>query len=262
MNHDTPIQLRSVFGFFLVLATASLASHQSGLDIYLARTIFNIEGASTGFAWKNNYWLSDIIHEEGRSLAKRLFFLNLFLLIASRFVDRLRPWGMAFAYILLSTLLSTGLIGVFKSLTTLPCPQSLAEFGGSREWVNIWRIIDPSLPRGHCYPAGHSSAGYAWLCLGFVSPFASRRFYLCLLPGILLGLVFGVTQQLRGAHFLSHDLLTAGISWLVAGATAYGLQKLTTAKQSPRKRLQTGKRRPWHKGEVMNTGSAVQVERT
>lgn len=232
MTHNTPIPLRSIFGTFLALAAASVLSHQSGLDIYLAKAIFNMEGTSSaGFAWKNNYWLSSIIHEGGRSLAKRLFFLNLFLLIASKFIAKLRSWRIVFVYILLSTLLSTSLIGALKTLTTIPCPQSLTEFGGNREWVDIWRIVDPGLPRGHCYPAGHSSAGYAWLCLGFVFPFASRRFYLYLLPGILLGLVFGVAQQLRGAHFLSHDILTAGISWLVAGTTAFSLQRFTARRK-------------------------------
>jgi hypothetical protein len=28
-----------------------------------------------------------------------------------------------------------------------------------------------------------------------------------------MGVVFGATQQLRGAHFLSHDLWTAAICW-------------------------------------------------
>lgn len=34
-----------------------------------------------------------------------------------------------------------------------------------------------------------------------------------LVSGILMGLLFGVTQQARGAHFISHDLWTAAICW-------------------------------------------------
>lgn len=33
---------------------------------------------------------------------------------------------------------------------------------------------------------------------------------------LTLGLVFGIGQQLRGAHFLSHDLWTAWLCWLCA----------------------------------------------
>jgi len=34
--------------------------------------------------------------------------------------------------------------------------------------------------------------------------------------GIAAGVVFGIAQQLRGAHFLSHDLWTAAICWTTA----------------------------------------------
>ncbi len=34
--------------------------------------------------------------------------------------------------------------------------------------------------------------------------------------GLVAGLIFGISQQLRGAHFLSHDLWSLTICWLVA----------------------------------------------
>ena len=33
---------------------------------------------------------------------------------------------------------------------------------------------------------------------------------------LVIGLVFGIAQQLRGAHFLSHDLWALMVCWLVA----------------------------------------------
>ena len=36
------------------------------------------------------------------------------------------------------------------------------------------------------------------------------------MTGLGTGLVFGVSQQLRGAHFLSHDVATALICWLLS----------------------------------------------
>lgn len=36
----------------------------------------------------------------------------------------------------------------------------------------------------------------------------------------MLGLTFGITQQLRGAHFLSHDLWSAALCWAIAWETA------------------------------------------
>ena len=39
-----------------------------------------------------------------------------------------------------------------------------------------------------------------------------------IVPGLVDGTGFGVAQQLRGAHFLSHDLWTAAICWFTAVA--------------------------------------------
>ena len=44
-----------------------------------------------------------------------------------------------------------------------------------------------------------------------------RRTYLHVL---LLGLVFGIGQQLRGAHFVSHDVWTLGLCWFIATTLA------------------------------------------
>jgi hypothetical protein len=33
-----------------------------------------------------------------------------------------------------------------------------------------------------------------------------------------MGLIFGFAQQARGAHFLSHDLCSASLAWLIPAA--------------------------------------------
>ena len=37
-----------------------------------------------------------------------------------------------------------------------------------------------------------------------------------LLPGLRVGEAFGLAQQVRGAHFVSHDLWTAALAWFLA----------------------------------------------
>ena len=75
-----------------------------------------------------------------------------------------------------------------------------------------------------CFPAGHASAGYAWVALYF--------FFLATRPawrwrglaiGLATGAVFGISQQLRGAHFLSHDIFAMIICWGVALGSYYML---------------------------------------
>lgn len=59
----------------------------------------------------------------------------------------------------------------------------------------------------HVFPAGHASAGCAWVSLYFFALLLSPSWrWWGLALGLVAGGVFGVTQQLRGAHFLSHVL--------------------------------------------------------
>ena len=90
--------------------------------------------------------------------------------------------------------------------------------------TTAWARSD-AWPRAQCFPAGHSSGGYAWVALYFV--LAGRRRWAGLAIGLGLGLAFGATQWARGMHFPSHDVVSAAVAWAVAlGAYAglYGKQ--------------------------------------
>ena len=221
------IAYRAVLLTSLLFLLASFLSYQSGFDLWLASNIYEFEGGNGGhFPWVKNYWLYNVLHEDGRWLVKQMFFLTVALFIASLCFERLKPYRSSFLFIILATLVSSSTIATFKHLTTLPCPFSMQTFGGHREWIDYWQLFSPDQPIGQCFPAGHASGGYAWLAIAFLAPQESRQRYLFLLPGILLGLAFGIAQQLRGSHFLSHDLATIACCWFISG-TIYHLMKPT-----------------------------------
>lgn len=68
-----------------------------------------------------------------------------------------------------------------------------------------------------CFPAGDVAGGY---CL--FSWFLFARYYRlpnhgwAVLPGLLLALIYSTTQELRGAHFLSHDVISIALCWFVS----------------------------------------------
>jgi len=78
-------------------------------------------------------------------------------------------------------------------------------------------MLDPvpaDASRGHAFPAGHASGGYCFLSVYFVLlRYRSHYREYGLLFGLTIGFIFGVGQQLRGAHFPSHDLVTIVICW-------------------------------------------------
>jgi membrane-associated PAP2 superfamily phosphatase len=47
-----------------------------------------------------------------------------------------------------------------------------------------------------------------------------------LVGAILVGCVLGISQQMRGAHFMSHTLWTAWLSWTVGWVSVALLNRL------------------------------------
>lgn len=163
-----------------------------------------------------DHWLaSGILHERGRQFTQWLAILLLLVWVGAswRLTKTLR-WVLT--YVVVASACSSLLIAGLKDVTHLPCAWDITLFGGKVPHLTMLDMFNPAWPRGSCFPAGHASGGYIWLSLFFaVRAYSGRVRYWALLPGILLGLVFGLTQQIRGAHFPSHDLVTFALCWLV-----------------------------------------------
>jgi membrane-associated PAP2 superfamily phosphatase len=108
------------------------------------------------------------------------------------------------------------LIASFKHISPVDCPWDLARYGGDLPYVRTFAHHFGPTELGHCFPAGHASGGFILLAMYFAAlPFvrSPARF---LLPGLLIGWIFALGQQSRGAHFLSHDLWTLALCWFGA----------------------------------------------
>lgn len=197
---------------FLVLVAASTLGRG---DQWLAGLIYGWGGRE--WVLRDSFLVEQLAHLVGRQLSV----FGWLLVVAAWGVACLRPgWAglrRPLACLLVSVLLSTLVVAWIKSWSNMDCPWDLASYGGTRPYVGLFAVRPIGLERGVCFPAGHASGGYAWLALYFFLAAAWPRWRLIgLATGLGLGLVFGFSQQLRGAHFFSHDLVTAGICWAVA----------------------------------------------
>jgi membrane-associated PAP2 superfamily phosphatase len=123
----------------------------------------------------------------------------------------------------LAVVLTVGITGFLKTITNVDCPWDLTVFGGRYPYVPLFGDRPDELRPGRCFPAAHAGSGYALMALYFVFRDRSRRLaYLGLSAGLLVGLVFGLAQQSRGAHFVSHDVWSAMLAWFIA-LTVYAL---------------------------------------
>jgi membrane-associated PAP2 superfamily phosphatase len=197
---------------FIALAATLELSH---LDLTLGQIFYHAEGDS--WALKNHWLLEQVLHRGGRNLMVLMLVILLGTWSLSFTVAKLKPYQQAMGYLFLSAGVAATLVSVGKHTTGVNCPWDLALFGGSLDYTPIFSRRPDTIPAGQCFPAGHASAGYAWMGLYFIAlRYAPSKRGWALGLVLLLGLLFGVTQQLRGAHFVSHDLWTLAICWFSA----------------------------------------------
>ncbi len=184
-------------------------------DQWLADRLYAMEGHA--WALRSAFITEDLLHEGGRQASKYAWFALLLGVVASRFVGAMKPWQRPLLYLLVATLLSTAVVALLKQVTHMDCPWDVLRYGGTRDYYGLFTHRPSLLGHAKCFPAGHASAGYAWIALYFF--FLSARPQLRwwgLACALTLGLAFGMAQQLRGAHFLSHDVWSLMICWWIA----------------------------------------------
>ena len=214
-------QRGSILGIAALVCLALISNRFSNLDLIISGWFY--DATTQRFPLRNEWLWSTLLHEGEKWLAVGL----VMALIA--------VWGFSFrgnaarnqafraavrsfaAFTVAVALLAAGVVALVKGLSAHSCPWHLALFGGT---ADFFRLGDP-LPlhpgSGRCLPSGHASVAFMWIA----AMYASRRWLpqytkrLILLVS-MLGLVAGGVQIARGAHFLSHILLSAALCWAIA----------------------------------------------
>ncbi len=176
------------------------------------------------YAWEGGQWLlrdhritSSWIHHGGKQISLALWLGALVLRLLIRNSSAFAIWRRPLTYLLVTTLAATTLVSVLQMVTFMDCPWDMQAYGGPRPYIALFDVRPAGLKSAACFPAGHASAGYCWVALYFFfAELAPRLRWRGLAFGLTLGAVFGISQQLRGAHFPSHDVMTLLICWLTA----------------------------------------------
>lgn len=187
-------------------------------DLWLADRIYAFEG----HAWSLRHtWVTQhLVHQWGRELSIAAWLTVLAAWLVARFRPGWRGLQRPLLYLLVTVALSTLLVSSTKSWSNVDCPWDLARYGGARAYVGLFEPKAAGAAHGVCFPAGHASGGYAWLALYFFLWMVKPQWrWWGLAAGLGAGLLFGISQQLRGAHFLSHDVAAAAICWTCAVLT-------------------------------------------
>ncbi|MGH8081546.1 MAG: phosphatase PAP2 family protein [Lysobacter sp.] len=199
----------------IALAVLSAWAMLLGGDFWLADRFYAWQGGQ--WSLQRAFLTEAVIHQFGRD-ASTAAWLGVFgFWLVARLRPKLADWRRPLGYLLLASLISIALVSGLKSLTNMDCPWDLSRYGGTREFFGVFSLRPSGLARGICFPAGHASAGYGWIGLYFFFLMTQPRLrWLGLGIALGFGALFGFSQQLRGAHFVSHDVWTLSISWFVS----------------------------------------------
>jgi len=227
-----PLLLRPL----LLLSLLFALSYGLDLDFMLANFWYQLQGQSWAL---QHYWLTeDVLHRGVRSLNQWVIAAVLLHFIGQicrqKYQQRQRHatpmttsrWTparqQAHGQLLMSLALSLAGVALLKHSLPMDCPWDLQPFGGSQPFTGLFSPWPTNRAPNACFPAGHASIGYAWLGLYFfclkLYPALARP---VLLLSLALGIGLGLVQQLRGAHFISHDIASAAWCWSMACLCAY-----------------------------------------
>lgn len=199
----------------LLAVVLGLLLEYTDMDLRLAHLFFD----PVSMSWPlREHWLTEVVlHKGARSFMVLVGVLNLLAILASFVFAPLAQYRKLLTCLLLAMGLGPVVVGYFKGVTHIYSPWDLAYFGGKQEYVKLLDNAPLGSPIGHAFPAGHSSSGFAlvafYFALGMVDP--ARRF-VGLALGLGFGFLFGFAQQVRGAHFLSHDFFSLAVCWCCA----------------------------------------------
>lgn len=217
------ILLGTVASFLLLLAWDA-----SGLDLTLAHWF----GSASGFALESHWLWRGVLHDDIRLWP---WAIELGLLMAIFLpVGSFRQLPMARrAQLALTTLAALLTVSTIKLYSHTSCPWDLQAFGGVATYVSHWALGLRDGGTGGCFPAGHASAGFSFIggffAFRHVLPKTAWRWFA---GAMLAGLVFGLAQQIRGAHYMSHTLWTAWLCWTVAAVADAAVSRLIARNRS------------------------------
>lgn len=124
------------------------------------------------------------------------------------------------------------LVGWGKATTNVFCPSEIRRYGGDVPYVRVFESYpagDRPARRGRGFPAGHASGGFALIGLLWLRGTRRWRFGVLALA-LGAGWWMGGYQMLKGAHYLSHTVVTMLLAGVIT--LAWGLLLLRRAEEN------------------------------
>ncbi|MEQ1635139.1 MAG: phosphatase PAP2 family protein [Methylococcales bacterium] len=200
----------------LLLGTLFVGLEWSGLDIWLGRHFY--DPIAREWPYKDHWLIQKVFHKGGRLVFFAIVASILVMVLRSfKMGSALKPYRRGFLYLFLASISGPLIIMALKNRTHIYCPWDLQLFGSFKPYIRWADAVTIAMPVGHCFPAAHAGSGFAFVSFYFFFlAVCSDYKFRGLSFGLILGELYGFTQQMRGAHFLSHDVMALAICWFMS----------------------------------------------
>ena len=202
-NHTFIIDKEIQF-VILVAIFALLLIRIFHLDFVIADSIYSV---ADSWQYKNAWFTNQLMHKWGKYLVILLYLLLVLLFFFRDKQDETNHQRFGKIVLLSAIPIGTILVSLLKHNLEVDCPWDLSRYGGSRPYYDLFSYATAALPSTHCFPSGHASTVFTWMSLYFyLGLYYPQHKSKALFFILLFGFIFGMGQQLRGAHFISHDI--------------------------------------------------------
>jgi membrane-associated PAP2 superfamily phosphatase len=198
-----------------LLVVVIVVQNETAFDSQVSDWIYGARGA--GWPVSHTGWLRFAGYEGPKYLLGIIDLGLIAALLWAPLLSRLHLSRREAAYLLTCFAVVPLTIGTLRNHSGIACASDLLRYGGSVPDImgnislKLW--FDPNKGRG-CWPSAHAGGGFALLALGMLRRPRGTQLGLWLF-GLLYGSWMGLYQMLRGAHFLSHVLVSALLAQLL-----------------------------------------------
>ncbi len=204
-------------GGILLLTAVLLCEYYTDWDLLLQNYFYDATNRQWLINPEKHKQLSFIFYKGLKNVLITSGVCCLLYLTASLKYKKLKKNRKQILMLLLSIIFVPLIVAGAKYITNVYCPYQLNIYNGNYPFVRIISdypegFIQPK--PGRCFPAGHATAGFAFMALFYC--FHKIQYRIAgLFLGITLGWMAGTYQMMRGQHFLSHTLFSMIASFMV-----------------------------------------------
>ncbi|WP_019143069.1 phosphatase PAP2 family protein [Noviherbaspirillum massiliense] len=199
---------------FAMAAVLVWIGRYTNVDLYLADAVFDF--GARKFPRRDQWFYQNFMHH----MASGLLIGAGLVLVAMLLIDRAVKGKLlevrtrrALMVVLGSAVLIPLTVSTMKLLSIHHCPWSMERYGGFAPYLRIFDTLPAGAAAGRCFPAAHASGGL-WVAAvaAFWLPEKPLKALAAFVVGLTPGIALGLSQQMRGAHFLTHTLWSIWIA--------------------------------------------------